>query len=80
VADLSETTAKVSRKITHTLWITTPYVNGGLTLGLVRDLVEAATAAGVKPTEQILVTRGSVLEDGVARMEILVESKEDWHG
>jgi len=72
-----DTTARVSRTVVSTLVISTPYVGGdqGVTLGLVRDLVEAAIAAGVAPTEPIRITRDSRYDAKAQRLEIVVRTR-----
>jgi hypothetical protein len=51
---VADATIKVARTCVETLHIATPYL-GEMTLGVVRSLVEAATAEGVPPTQPIMI-------------------------
>jgi hypothetical protein len=72
-----ETTARVRRSTVRKLTISTPYVRkGGITLGLARDLVEAAIEAGVDPTEPIWIYRGSPHDATAEWLEIRASTEE----
>lgn len=77
-----ETTARVHRSTVHTLTVCTPYVGGehGVTLGMVRDFVDAALDAGCEPTTPIRIVHNSDRDPHAARLEIHVRTEEDGRG